>query len=279
MINERGSLMKKLNIDEIHEVTLDLMDILHEICEKNGIKYYIVYGTLIGAVRHHGFIPWDDDFDICMTRDDYEKFIDIVNKMNDARYKIASRANTTNYYNGIARFYDANYEYRTKLNVLQYEQGVFIDIYPLDPCADTVAETQKIYNSVKKLDARYIIYCTKKSLSNSLKNIIRVPYHYFLRFRYGKSFPQKIDEMIKQKIYKKLSSNSKYVAFYWENRKDFRMFERAWFNERILVDFENRKYWIPKEYDRMLRLSYGDYMILPPENERVATHNYEIYRK
>jgi len=271
--------MKQLDINEIHDVTLDLMDRVHEICEKNGIKYYIMYGTLIGAIRHRGFIPWDDDFDICMMRDDYEKFINIVNKMNDARYKIASRANTKNYYNGIARFYDANYEYRTKLNTLQYELGVFIDVYPLDPCADSVMETKKVYDSVKKLDAAFIIYCTKKSLSNSRKNIVRIPFHYYLRFRYGKKFPQKIDLMIKQKIYNAFSNNSKYVAVYWENRKDFRMFERAWFDERMLFDFEDRKYWIPKEYDKILRLYYGDYMTLPPEKERVPTHDYAIYRK
>lgn len=268
--------MQALNIDEIHKITLDLMDKLHEICEKNDIKYYICYGTLIGAIRHHGFIPWDDDFDICMQREDYDRFIDIINTMDDDKYKIASRANTINYYNGIARFYDADYEYHTELRTLQYELGVFIDIYPLDSCGDSVTETKKVYDSVKKIDAQFIVYCNKKSLSNCMKNVIRVPYHYYLHFKYGEKFPQKVDELTKRIIYDKFSNDSKYEAIYWSST---RMFERKWFDERILVDFEDRKYWIPKEYDKILRISYGDYMIMPPEDKRIATHNYTIYKK
>jgi len=275
---DNPQMKRKLGIEEIHSITLELMDQFHIICEKNGLKYYLNYGTLIGAIRHKGFIPWDDDFDIMMEREDYNKLLSLLEKETTGRYRLITRGNTPNYYNGIARFCDTKYEYITELDVKQYQQGIFIDVYPLDSCADTEEEADIIHKKIQKLNAKYIIYCNRKSLTSKINTIIRTPYYAYLHLRYGKHFGQKIEEMTKKIIYSHLDRQTKNVCIYWESR-DFRLIPRKWLQERELWPFEDRQYWITKEYDAFLRLHYGDYMQLPPESERIATHNYSVYEK
>ena len=271
--------MEKLNIQEIHWITLGVMDKLHEICEKNNIKYYVMYGSLIGAIRHKGFIPWDDDFDVCMMREDYNRFIRIVSELDDHRYKIASRDNTINYTYGIIRFYDSDYIYKTKLGVKQFELGVFVDVYPLDACGETEEETYKMYKQIRRLNLGYKTYCNKYSSKSIFRTMLKIPYHYYLHSRYGKSYPKIIDSIIENKIYDKFRLDSEYVANYWENMKTFCVFKRVWFEKRLLADFENHRYWIPKNYDEILKLYYGDYMQLPSKEDRVPSHSYIIYKK
>lgn len=266
---------RKLELDEIHSITLDLMDRFHSICEENDIKYYLIFGTLIGAVRHRGFIPWDDDFDVCMVRDDYNKFCEILFRQDDERYKLANRANTPNYYFGISRYYDSRFEYRAEVDIKQFELGIFIDIYPLDLLGE---KTDAIHRRVQKINRDYIIYCNRKSCRNKMRNLVRIPYHYYLHLKYGRQFPQLVDKMVEDTIYADTEQNTDYVGIYWET-KDFRVFDKALFKERELCQFEDRMYWIPKGYDEILRIQYGDYMRLPPECERVAKHNYSIYDK
>ncbi len=268
--------MREVKIDEIHSITLNLMDRLHDICEENGIRYFISYGTLIGAIRHKGFIPWDDDFDVFMFRNDYDKFIHVVEEKKDSRYRIVTRANTENYHYGIARYCDTKYRYHTELDVKQYDLGAFIDVYPMDACGETEEETERVHQKIKKLNAQYMVYCNKNSLTSKARTLIRIPYHYFLHIKYGKKFPQLIDVMERDLVTQTFDEHSKKVGIYWETR-DFRYFEREWFAERIMWPFEDREYWIPKEYDKILTLQYGDYMTLPPENERVASHSYTLY--
>lgn len=267
---------RKLNLEEIHSITLNLMDRVHDICEKNKIKYVLGYGTLIGAVRHKGFIPWDDDFDIWLLREDYNRFVEIVTKDPDNRYKLVTRGNTENYHYGVARYCDTKYEYHTDLNVKQYQQGIFIDVYVLDSCGDTEEETDAVHRQVMKLNAQYMVYCNRNSLTSKARTLIRIPYHYYLHIKYGKHFGQKIDKMMEELIYSAFKKDSKYVGIYWEN-KDFRLIKRSWYEHILLWPFEDREYWILAEYDECLRLHYGDYMTPPPENERVASHDYSVY--
>ena len=267
--------MRKLTLEEIHTVTLDVMDRIHKICKENDIRYTLMFGTLIGALRHQGFIPWDDDFDICMLREDYNRFCEITSK-EKGRYRLANRALTKDYYHGISRYYDAHYEYHNELAVKPCDLGIFVDIYPLDSCGKTLKETQKVHHIVEQRNMEYNIYCNKYSLSNRRNNLLRVPYHYYLHLKYGPDFSQQVDRIIENTITSHFDADSRYVGVYWEPRKDFMLFERSLFLDCELHAFEDRRYWIPKESFKILTQYYGDFMQLPPESERVTTHDYSI---
>ena len=269
---------RKVGIGEIHEITLDLMDQFHLLCETHGLTYYLNYGTLLGAVRHKGFIPWDDDFDVMMPRADYDKLLALLENKHEGRYRLITRGNTQYYYNAIARFCDMKYVYQTELDVKQYEQGIFIDVYPLDSCGKTAEETEEVHLPVRKLNAKYIMYCNKTSLSSKARTLMRIPYYYWLHLRYGKHFGQKIEKMTEDIIYSSFSRETDLVGIYWES-KDFRLIPRKWLEPRVLLPFEDRQYYAPAGYDDFLKLQYGDYMTPPPESERIATHNYSIYER
>ena len=137
--------MKKLTDKEVKQIELDILEYVHNFCEENGLKYIMNYGTLIGAVRHKGFIPWDDDIDISMPRADYEKLIASFPK--NGRYKILDHRTSKDYFNNFVKVIDTNTKIVDNRNDKTYESGLFIDIFPMDRFDDMKA-VDKTYNLV-----------------------------------------------------------------------------------------------------------------------------------
>ena len=273
---------RELTLEEIHSATLNIMDYIHDLCAKNGIKYYLGYGTLLGAVRHQGFIPWDDDFDIQIPRKDFNKFCRIMLNEKNNHIKLVNRANTEGYTFAIPRVVDSRFYYQsTQKNsnkIKNPDMGIFIDVYPFDNYGNKEETARYLLNKIERINGMYAIYMNGFSLRGWSRSIIRMPLHFFLRIIYGRHYNSKVDSRIYKIIEKHTKDTDKYIGqVTWE--RGCNQFNKEWFAERVLVPFEDRQFWVPKGYDMILKKSYGNYMELPPQNQRVSTHDYKIYRR
>ena len=240
----------ELTIDDVHNVTLKLVEKLIQICDAVGVNYYVAYGSLIGAVRHKGFIPWDDDFDVVMLRNDYEKFCDYCIHHQDEMkpYKLLTRKNEENYPYNIARL--NNMDYRAVYeNVQGYDSGVFIDIYPLDGAG---SKAEQVIQRVKKkksdlfritlwsIDDHY----TKSTYHKWYRSIAKYIVRSYAKIRGSKYFLDKMENF--KNLYD--INESRYIAeMTWDS--GLTLYEKKWFEDYIYMDFENLKVKVPVGYD------------------------------
>lgn len=269
-----------LTLDEIHHVTLDVLKKIQEICKEHQITYFVAYGSLIGAVRHKGFIPWDDDFDIMMLRPDYDRFCAICNESINGHgdYALMNPDNNKDYPFNISRFCDLRYRMVRDDNETDAGMGIFIDIYPLDGLGNDISTIKGPLNEIKQFLLRlaWIARSSKMFVPkhNIIKKIVRLPIWMGTRLLGGRFFYR----LMKRIIMRYDFSESKYVGcFVWD--ADMVCFPKKYFEGTTSLQFEGIAVDVPKEYDKVLRISYGDYMKLPPEENQHPTHGYQIFRK
>lgn len=262
--------MKKLNIEEVKKIELEILKHIDSFCKDNDIEYFINYGTLLGAVRHKGFIPWDDDIDIMMTRSNYDKFLKVYKNQN-SKYKVISLKNNKEYFNNFIKIHDSDTVITYNNLRRKYNSGIFIDIFPLD-----YFENKKIINISYILESlKFISYSTKDRVlykGEKFKNFYRILLWYILKPINPKFFAILIDKFVR----KYSSKNPKFAAFIISNAKEKDILPLNTGSKLINMEFEGMMFPAPSNYNEVLTHLYGDYMT-PIDKEQQTNHNFEAY--
>ena len=262
------------DIREIQQMELGIMEYIHEVCQKIGVKYFLAYGSLIGAVRHKGFIPWDDDMDICMLREDYEKLQDYLIANPDERYEVMSYKNNLNYVYPFMKVQD-NHTYLLEEDVrIDSNMGIYVDIFPVDGYENDANFKNKMTKLIKKRQLSCYTFkgiTNTKSVLNSLIRYISVIIFYFTNTN---KYVAQIEELAKSR---KVSDYEEvdYLIYKDMNKPVWR---REWLEQVTTGTFEGKKFMIPKNYHEILTSDYGDYMQLPPVEQRVSHHDFKLWK-
>lgn len=262
-------MVRKINLEELKKIELDILDYVVSICEENSLIYFLDSGTLLGAVRHHGFIPWDDDIDIIMPRCDYIKLEKLIPQ--DGKYKILSMHNNSSYYYPFMKVVDSE----TMLNEYDVKPidglGVYIDVFPVDGFPNEEHNRMKFQKKVwfYRIAECYSVMRKKPC---GLDKLFK---YYLFKLIGWKSLLKKVEELAtKYDCYE-----TKYANCVVATSNKFRSVPSEIYQNKTKLVFEGKEYCVPKEYDYYLNLLYGNYMKLPPIEERVSNHNFEAYYK
>ena len=271
IVSTDKSNFKKLDIDEIKEVELGVMDYIHNICKEKGINYSLAYGSLLGAVRHKGFIPWDDDLDIALKRDEYDKLYQAILEDNNSIYKVVSWENDSRYPYPFYRVYDSRTVYENNYIQNDIELGICVDVFPFDDYKDVNKEITKL-DMYRRLSV-YTLYGIRNKEAG-IKNIVRYLMLVAFRLTRVKIWNKKLNDCSKAPV------NSEYIDYLMESKKYSTKIDAKALDEVIECKFEDRVYNIPKDYDHILTTIYGeDYMEIPPLEKRIQHDDFVAYIK
>ena len=271
IVSTDKSNFKKLDIDEIKEVELGVMDYIHNICREKGINYSLAYGSLLGAVRHRGFIPWDDDLDIALKRDQYDKLYQAILEDNNSIYKVISWENDSRYPYPFYRVYDSRTVYENNYIQNDIELGICVDVFPFDDYKDVNKEITKL-DMYRRLSV-YTLYGIRNKEAG-IKNIIRYLMLVAFRLTRVKTWNKKLNDCSKVPV------NSEYIDYLMESKKYSTKIDAKALDQVVEFKFEDRVYNIPTDYDHILTTIYGaDYMEIPPIEKRIQHDDFVAYIK
>ena len=262
-----------LTTEEIQQVSLQIMKKLHVFFVGHNIKYSLYGGSLIGAIRHKGFVPWDDDLDIAIPQPDYERFLIEWEDTSELKLFTPERRNSKMLFARICeRKFTTSYERVPWKN--DAAAGVWVDIFPITAVPENLSDHQKHINKMKKFghDAYYMRYSDcRPSMFTSFRDKILAVYK-MLAFRY-----------INQEAVLKGAYKTEFRTYDYDTTKyvgevafldypDKEHLPKLWWDDFIMTDFEDTQFMIIKHYDEVLRNYYDDYMQLPPEDKRTPMH-------
>ena len=267
--------MKKIEVEELRRIQLDILKHIDEFCQEYGLTYFISGGTLIGAVRHKGFIPWDDDIDIMMKREDYDKLMKLYPVKDKSCYKLYSYEIDKNFPYPYAKMDDSRTFFDEEITD-SYKMGVNIDIFPIDTISDDVNIQKAVVNKNK----RWIQLMTLKRVPikrgrSLVKNIVLSLSHLVTTFI---PYSYIVSRIIKNAISAKCENSSHQGCLVWGyGLKE--IISRSALADSIRLPFEDCTFSAPKGYDTYLKALFGNYMELPPVEKRQTHHAFKAYWK
>lgn len=263
--------LDKETLTKLHNVELEILKEFDRVCQKNNLTYFAVGGTLIGTIRHEGFIPWDDDIDLGMPRKDYDKFIEIANKELNNNFFVQSGYDYKNSWVSFTKIRKKNTLADEKTTVhIDYPKGIFIDIFPFDNTPTNQGFWFKVKCNIIKSMAEATLYKWQVKKINEIrrKNLCR----FFALF--SNKFLKKAQNILMT------SNNNKECKYLVSYCGSYSLYKETNLKDMILPvkrkKFENIEIFVPNDYHSYLTNIYGDYMQMPPKDKRVNHSMLEI---
>lgn len=267
--------MRRITDAELKSILLEILGHINDVCTSEDIPFYLAYGTALGAVRHSGFIPWDDDVDIFMFRDGFERYIS-ADEGTGGRYRLVCTENQPEYTLPLPKVIDTSTLLRQTEQIETFELGVYVDVFILDAVPEDVDARRSMYGKLDRLQrlwgaAQYAATDSTPALKAIVKKLlnIRGPRHYSI----------KIDE-ISQTGMAKAGAGYVCPCIYTCYGRERETYPREWFDgEPRQLPFCGMDLPVPSRVEDYLTKVYGDYMQLPPVEQRKSHHCFEAFWK
>ncbi|MCL2832365.1 MAG: LicD family protein [Treponema sp.] len=259
--------MNEKILAKLHHVMIEILNEFVNICTSYNLKYFLTAGSLLGAIRHSGFIPWDDDMDIAMPRNDYEKFLDVYANLKESNYYLLSNRNSKEnifHYYTYAKFCKKNTIFAEDIQDPKFYSGIFIDIWPYD-------KTIKIFTPIQTIFGKFFWKLFRvKSKIDTPKNIIL----YYVIIFFSIFFTIDQCSIISKKIFQFFNKYEVKSISFFSGIKGYKKETHSLSTIFPLKKqfFEGNLYNIPCDFNKFLTQFYGNYMKLPPIDKRV-NHN------
>lgn len=260
--------------DKYRKVLFGTFEAFISTCEKYGLRYFCAGGTVLGAVRHQNIIPWDDDIDVFMPREDYMKIIELDPKISTTGFSVISAHNCDNFAT-FAKFYNKNTTL-WELKEIPFVYGVYIDIFPLDESSDTLDVFLSKYKRLRNAQRYYQLSQMQFAITDIIRYWRTGDKKYFYKGMLSVFFPKFMSGFYRRHLlrcelaFTGQKGERMVCAFGEYFKKEYQ--EKSWYEDFELLPFGHLRVKVPKEYDAFLKHIYGDYMKLPPEEKRVSHH-------
>lgn len=272
---------KRVSQKDTKKILLELLKFFDSICCQNEIEYSLSGGSLLGAVRNQGIIPWDDDVDVMLTRPNYEKAKKVFNSLHDSKIGFMDE-NTDGFYYPFSKLYSK----QTLLQTFAGQDsrirglGIFLDVFPIDIMPEPGRKLDEYYDDMSRLnqamwmDIPGFFYANTNILKRFAKRIVRYPrYH---KIKSIDANPENWKKIVLKEITKFDNTTEKNAGFILSEYGSKESIPKETFNHYSEICFEGNKYMAVSDYDTYLHALYGNYLELPPKEKRVPKHNYYI---
>ena len=267
--------MEELTLEQIKARELNVLRQFDAFCRENNIRYFLSNGTLLGAVKYKGFIPWDDDIDVLIPRGDYNRFLELFPK--GGAFELLCRERDAEYPFPFAKLSEKETVITNQTTLKNYRPGLHIDIFPLDFWGEDIEIAKKQANALRSLCNKYAMSFSRIIRGrNVVRTVAKTVLIALARIRGRKRIETKLKAETDAVF--KTAGESFCGCVVWAVYGEGEIHQRDIFEDAVEVEFEGGKYPAPKGYDAYLKSHYGDYEKDPPNNKRRSHHSFKAYK-